>query len=424
MSSERTVLILSYNFPPRGGRKALRTEHVVRELPALGWKTIVLTCAPDGTQNRDEGWSSLLMDTGIDIYKTKPIKLVPLKSDGSIKIPSMISQKVSAYLQGFAHQPDRYMAWQKQALELANQIINEHFVNVIYASAPPFSNIIIAQELANKHNIPFVVDYGDTWIECAEHTYPTPMHRTRNEAMQEHVLKQAAFVFASSRTMKEHILRKHRFLSHEEISIIPHGFLQADYEAINAQPNALNGCVITHYADFINGETPKYFLQALRALHAKNKDVAEKITLRIVGLVRPSHKKLIRKYGLTEKVHVVSPVERNAALQYVMESDALWLCTNNDTTEGIVALNDLLGSRKPLLVTSSKQHILEAAKPYNHIRAVEYKNVEAIQKELEKIVEEWKRNNLQKASEQTIEQAELTPHIKEVSRRLGMSMRL
>jgi hypothetical protein len=45
---------------------------------------------------------------------------------------------------------------------LADQIFNEHpDINLIFATAPPFTDFLIAKELSDKYKIPFAVDYRD-----------------------------------------------------------------------------------------------------------------------------------------------------------------------------------------------------------------------------------------------------------------------
>lgn len=422
-ADQRTVLFIAYHFPPRGERIGLRTSTIATNLGEYGWKSLVLTCSPDGTTPRDEGWAQQLEEQGVEIYRTKAFRRVPTQADGSIKLPSPRLRRMSRWLKQWMQQPDVFIAWRTEALRMAEQIMRDHYVNIICAAAPPFSDFLIAQEIGQKFNVPFAIDYGDIWVDNPDHIYPTPFHREKVRAMEETLLKQSAMIFTPTRATKEDILRRHRFLTHEEIAIAPHGFDGREFPQ-HIKPDAHNGFVMTHYGDFANGESPKYVLTALKNLRAKREDIRAQFTLRIAGLVRNSHRKLLRKWELQDCVQLLGATERNAALQHVMESNVLWLNLAEDSPAGSAYLGDYFGARKPIFLTSPAGSIRTMAMDSKAAFACDGKDVATIQKTLEELFDAWKRNALPHPNEQYLAQFDRAAQAKEVSRHLGMSMRL
>lgn len=423
ITDKRTVLIVAYNFPPRAERYGLRTANIARNLLDHGWKPVVLTCAPDGTCNRNEGWAAELEEAGVEIYRTKPFKRIPAQPDGSVKVPSPRVTSMKRWFAQWNRQPDIYIAWRNEALRMSEQIMRDHYINVILGVAPPFSDFTLAQEIATNYAIPYTIDYGDIWNENPLHAYPTPAHQRKVKAMEEHLLKQAAMVFVPTRTTKEDLLRRHRFLTHEEITIVPHGYDVREYNT-SVQPNKTNGCVLTHYADFTNGETPKHMFTALKNLRAKREDIRNQLHIRIVGLLRERHKKLIRKWQLHDVVHHFPTTERATAVHLCLESDALWLCLQHDTPAGHPVLSDYIAMRKPVLLTAPRGALHKVVTDSQAGFVSEPKDVATITQHLEKIFDAWKSNALPKPQEQFAEQFNCVNGVKDVSRHLGMSMRL
>jgi glycosyltransferase involved in cell wall biosynthesis len=425
--TQRTVLLLTYSFPPRGERTALRSVTVAKTLRLLGWNVIVVCPAPDGTSNRDEGWAQELESLGIVIHRTAPVKRIPLNSDGSVKVSASIVRNSTQWISAWGAVPDTAIAWQKEALQTIGKIMSEQFVNVLYISAPPFSTLAIGSIIANEYSIPFAVDYGDEWLNNPLLSFPTPMHREKARALEESVLKQAELICVPTRTKKEDLLRRNRFLSHEDIAILSHGYDPDDKTTpilSSAQLSPDLHCTITHYADFTEGKTPKYFLSALRQLRQRRPDVVPHLHVRILGLTRTNHKSLVRKWQLADAVHIINIFDRRSALQHCAESDVLWLSEQYDSHAGSVVLGDYLGMGKPILLTSPDGALRKQVQGFTGCYTTDYKNISAISKTLEQIYDDWKSRSLKPPTQEQIQPLNRTEMLRDLSRRLGMAMKI
>ncbi|MBL7998409.1 MAG: hypothetical protein JNL32_07215 [Candidatus Kapabacteria bacterium] len=422
MSEQRTVLLVSYHFPPRGERSAVRSVNIARTLAAMGWKVVVLCCMPDGTTVRDDDWSATLEGEGIHIYTTPSNRTpVPLR-DGLIHVPSPAMQSFRQWVLQWKRQPDVHIAWEREAYTMAKRIMSEHYVNVVLASAPPFSTYVIARRIASDYGIPFAIDVAGEWLENPALMYPTPMHRSSVVALEEALVKQAGIVFATNRLKKEDMLRRHRFLTHEEIVIAPHGFY--DDDVTNRGIHDTSHCTITHYADFTNGLTPKYMLKALRLLFTKRADIRSQLIVNIVGLARQQHRKLSKKYGLNDCVRFFDTVNRRTALSVCAESNVLWLAAEHDAPASNALMGEYLGFAKPIFLTSPSGTLLNTAKESNAVFHAGYTDVKAIAQQVENIFDAWKSSQLPRANQQHLDTLSYKTIGKDISRSLGMIMRL
>ena len=79
----------------------------------------------------------------------------------------------------------------QKALKLGAEIIEKEKIDIIYATAPPFTDLMVAAELKKKYGMPLVVDYRDSWIHSPDNFYPTNMHRFINMKKEQEVLRAA-----------------------------------------------------------------------------------------------------------------------------------------------------------------------------------------------------------------------------------------
>jgi hypothetical protein len=109
-----------------------------------------------------------IADKNITIYRTDkdPFAKKPKKNNPSENItrpyPSKLKQKLQQFFLQSIFIPDSRIRWKKYALQKADEIFEEHSdIAMVFATAPPFTDFIIANELSKKYDVPFVVDYRD-----------------------------------------------------------------------------------------------------------------------------------------------------------------------------------------------------------------------------------------------------------------------
>ena len=325
LENERTILVISYDFPPRGARNATRAAHVATALTRNGWRTIVVSCSPDNFVQRDEEWAQRLRNEGVEIHTTPSLLRSDAPTGARVRTPSPRMQRMKRWWRQWRQQPDEYAAWRRNALPVIEEILAASTVNMMLAVGPPFSDFVLTQEIAEKHGIPFALDYGDTWLDSPLHAVPTPMHQKRSLAMEESALRKAALIFTTTRRSKEALLRRFRYLTHEDILIVPHGYDESEWdtpldptvrEYLEELPTKPAGaCLITAYQDMHEDATVRVLLKAVRQICAKNPEMRSAFRVRIIGLVRPKHRHLVRKWKLADVVDIRTEVERSKACE-------------------------------------------------------------------------------------------------------------
>lgn len=423
MMEARNVLVIAYYFPPMGLSGVQRTVKFVKYLPENGWNPIVLTTNPGSFYAFDDTLESDLSNENIKIYRTNSDVKRYSKGKKNKKFPSYFKQKLGRIFLQTIYQPDSRKPWKKPALKLAAKILEENKIDVILATAPPFTDFLIAREISEKYKIPFVVDYRDVWIDNPFHFYATPFHKSACIKMESDILKHTQRAVVTTRRTKELLLRRYGFISHEDVTIIPHGYDPEDFEPYKDLKNQSDKFIITHSGLFQDDRTPKHFLKALSNFIKKNKDAEHRIEARFVGLMRSSHLKLIKKYKLQNVVTTTGYLNHEESVKNLLESDVLWFVVN-DTVRSPGKLYEYFGARKPILALAPEGVIRKTAIDSKAAIAVEPKDVKEIENAIGTFYKLWTHGTLPVPKEDFASSFNRRLLTKELAKELSLAVEL
>ncbi len=350
METHRSVLVVAYYFPPLGLSGVQRTLKFVKYLPQFGWQPTVLTITPTGYYAQDQSLLEEIQPYQIDVQRVG--SLDPnrfFRKKGTVKIPPERTRRVFSFLSDLLFVPDNKIGWKKPAVNAGEELFKKTNFDVIFATAPPFTDFLVGMELAKKFNKPLVVDYRDPWLEYPYKVYPTPVHKLINQNLEREVLHAAAAIITTNRRVKELILQRHRFLDYNDVTILPQGYDPADFSADDPLPPKKPETMrVTHAGVFYGERTPRYFLQALSSIFSKQPELKGKIEAYFIGSVQDEHQALIKQMGLEEHATLTGYLEHLQCVQHLRASDVLWLMVNNDR-QSPGKLYEYLGARKPIL---------------------------------------------------------------------------
>lgn len=347
------VLVIAYYFPPLGLSGVQRTLKFVRYLPQFGWQPTVLTTTPTGYFAQDPSLLHDLQGLSIEIVRAGSLDPNSLfRKKGVVKMPSEGWRRILAFLSDSIFIPDNKIGWKRKAIKAAEDVCSRKSFDIIFATAPPFTDLLIGQHLSRKFNIPLVLDYRDPWLDNPYKNYPTPIHRSLHITLEKNALNTSARVITTNRRVKELILQRYKFLTHDDVVILPQGYDPADFEFYVPPREAEKNRKfrITHSGVFYGDRTPKFFLRALRRVFELDPETRGNIEAVFVGNFHEQHAKLVRSLGLEDSVTVTGYLEHVASIQQILTSDVLWLMLENDT-QSPGKLYEYIGARKPILAS-------------------------------------------------------------------------
>lgn len=418
------VLTIAYYFPPMGLSGVQRITKFVKYLPDFGWNPIVLTTNKAPYFAFDDSLLKELLNKNIQIYRTDEdiTKIIKKGENPKLNYPNKFVKKIQSMLIQTFVQPDSRRFWMKHALKKAKIILEENKIDLIFATAPPFTNFLIAKRLSEEYDIPFVVDYRDLWVDNPYYFYPTFFHKNYAITMESEVLKKCARAIVISRDMKNALLSRYRFLEHNDVSIIPHGYDQVDFEFPKLLQKSEDKLIITHAGVFSADLTPKYFIKAVNLLFNEKPQLAKKIEFRFYGILQKQYQKMIKKSKYSDSFILYDYLEHKDLVNHLANSDVLWLMFPRPIVTPS-RFYEYLGTRKPLLVSSLEGDVTRIAESTGAAIITKPKDIKAIALAILEFYNKWKNSNLPTPNEEVIEKFERKHLTQLLSKELGYSLK-
>jgi glycosyltransferase involved in cell wall biosynthesis len=326
-----------------------RTLKFAKYLPQFGWQPTVLTVTPTGYFAQDYTLLEELRPLRVDIERVGSLDPNRLfRKKGVVRMPSEGWRKVLTYISDTFFIPDNKIGWKRKALKAGKALFEKKNYDLIFATAPPFTDFLIAEELSGALNKPLVIDYRDPWHEFPQKYYPTPLHKWQNYRLEKRVVHAASRIITTNRRVKELILKRYKFLDYNDITILPQGYDPADFNGTPSASIKTNKMRITHAGVFYGDRTPVYFLQALKKVFDEHPAMKQSVEACFVGHFHDDHAKLVKSLHLEGQVVMTGYLDHAHCIKYLQASDVLWLMLKNDS-QSPGKLYEYFGARKPVL---------------------------------------------------------------------------
>ncbi len=159
------VLMIAYDFPPRGGSGVFRVAKFVRYLPAWGWQPSVVTVAGEGPHPDHRLLAELPAD--IEVQRVQPLQRRPkaVPQAASVVPTPTASKGLLARIRPWIV-PDIQLAWVPGACWAAERRLRRGDIDAIVTSGPPFSTHLVGWLLKQRYpRLPWVMDMRDLWSE-------------------------------------------------------------------------------------------------------------------------------------------------------------------------------------------------------------------------------------------------------------------
>jgi len=195
---EPRMLLVARHFPPDFAIGSLRPRRIAVHLRRFGWSIDVLTVRELYLDGIDETLCEGLEDAGIHrtheinprawSHWLRPVRSTrgeavsaPPREAGRRARAAAWARRLGSWLAARLEIPDRWCGWVPVAVVAGAMLPRP---DVILATAPAFSNLIVGRLLAARFGAPLVLDYRDPWNPL-ERRNDLPRFRVRLEARLE-----------------------------------------------------------------------------------------------------------------------------------------------------------------------------------------------------------------------------------------------
>ena len=343
----------------------------------------------------------------LNILRTDELDYATILSNyKTTQIPSEIIRKFKNNVSQTFFIPDNKKSWSKKAFTIAKDLLEKEKFDVIFVSGPPFSSFTVAAKLSQMFDISLFVDYRDLWTNNQFGFIPSPLHKYLHKKKEYYVLKTADKIITINRKIKEKIINTFKFLTYEDVMIIPNGYDVADFENVLPEPKLNSKLRLTFTGVFYEYITPKYFLKAFKELTIERPDVAENIELHFVGHLRKENKRLIKKLGLIPYVKDHGLLDHKATITKIISSDVLWLMIGNGKNADTISTGKLfeyIGTYKPIIACVPDGAAKSAAQEYGASFITKPDDIKHIKETFIDIYKLYKEKILPKPKEEFVE---------------------
>lgn len=362
----RRILIVSYWFPPFSAVAAVRMGKLAKYLFERGWDVRVL--AADAT-NPPELKVEIPTDrvtytpsTDVDRYietalgrlrslvrkstvtNEKPAAATMPQSAPNQK-RSLLRTALRRAYQEIVRWPDNRAGWLSYANKAGDGLIASWRPDIIFATSPPVTSLIVAERLARRHRVPWVAEFRDLWCDNPYYEY-SPLRRSLERMWEARVLARAAAIVSVSPIWQQSTLQR---FGRPTVTAM-NGFVSEDYpERPPVAPETSGPLRIVYTGHIYAGHRdPGPLFAALRDLGSRPDDVV----VEFIGTEIHAAASQAGKYNVAHLVKAFPPVPYQRSLEIQLHADILLHLQWCDPKEvGTVAgkIFDYFGARRPIL---------------------------------------------------------------------------
>lgn len=332
-----------------------RTAKFVKYLNKFGWEPIVITSSTKLYYAFDKDLLDELKQ--IKTYRTgeTPTDLTQKKE---IRFRNETLRKFFSKFAQIFLIPDTKIFWKKKAIKKAIDLIKQTNIDLIFTTAPPYTDFLVGYELSKMLNAPLVLDYRDDWIECPYNFYLTPLHKRLHLKLERKILNQAKTFITINNKIQSLIFQRYPDIQIKYSQVIPQGFDPEDFEKAKANTNKIisqkNRMRFCYAGSFLNLMTPEYFLKALRATFDKIPELKTKIEAYFIGIFPEEFIPLVNTLSLKDNITITGYLNHIECTAHLLASDVLWMMIGSSQKSFMISTGKLfeyIGTGKPILAS-------------------------------------------------------------------------
>lgn len=406
----KKVLFITYIFPPTAGAGVQRSLKFVKYLPSFNYQSFVITPKKAAEDAQDE---SLLKEIPpqTKVYRTfsfeprswpflrkvwrKKIEkidaLIDQESFDNLARQSLLKRMVD-FLRILFFIPDDSIGWLPFILWRGLKTIKKDKIDLIFASAPPYTVLISGILLKKLTKKPLVVDFRDPWTNWPANLryYRYPPWRYRlDEKLERWVLRSADMIINVSPAEIGYFKNKYKIPA-EKLVFLPNGFDQEDFK--NFKKRLSKKFIFTYTGSFYGARNPTAFLEAYKEF-IKQEKLSSKVYF--VGEYKRGIYEIISKLKLQNYVIITKYLSHKESINYLEKSTALLLINApGPQNKGIISgkLFEYMASGKPILALTPKDGVAaELIRKTKTGLVVDPENVFEIEKAIEFLYQKWQK---------------------------------
>ncbi len=347
--------MLAYHFPPLGGVAVMRVLRFCKYLPQYGWRPIVISVQGGGNEPRDE---SLLDEVPADLE----VHRVPcFEPDNFADTWDKPREKIIRNLFktfDFLLFPDDRAFWARPAARKAVSISRQTPIDIIWATAQPFTTLKAGMMASLQTGIPLVTDFRDDWTTSnADFRQRSPSRQKKEAELEQKILRASQAVISVTPGIVEALkARRPHGMPEEHFYLLPNGF---DPEHFPPQEGGASDDTFTilHAGGIYPKRDPTVFLEGLKLFLQRHPEARSHTRVKFAGRIDPATYPLFQQEELKTIIECPGFLPHRVIRKEMRSSSVLLLLLEQVKTASWLysgKIFEYIGAGRPILSLNPK----------------------------------------------------------------------
>ena len=365
MTDKKSVLLLSYLFPPIGGIGVQRPLKFARYLSDLDWAVTVLTVKDAYSATMDP---SLLDEVPEDVpvvrvsdpaarwLKQAVVKTANVTNPGQ-QSSNLLKRKMRKFLKVCKDTlciPDESVFWAIRAFWIGRKLVKQKSIDCLYTTSGPNSSHLAGLLIRWTTGVKWVADFRDPWTQNM-HFHHRGLRRRIEQWIERKVFTNADTLITVTDGFKDLFISQYPECK-DRIHVIRNGVDPHDFPTVKPVPVNPHKFTIFYSGILYPGRSPRIFLQALSYLIRNQSIRPDAISVQFAGVFDypgyAENQNLVTQLGLMGIVELLGYISHQEALHRMQTSDALLLIGDDSRSASSYVpgkLYEYLYAEKPIL---------------------------------------------------------------------------
>ncbi|MCA6075228.1 glycosyltransferase family 4 protein [Fulvivirga sedimenti] len=350
----KTVLIITYYWPPSGGSGVQRWMKFANYLEDEGWHPVILT--PENPQFvvKDDSLEQEVNEN-IEVLRIpiwEPYQLFE-KAGGNPNVSqgntSGSVSSIAKFIRGNFFLPDPRVFWRKPAVRFLKDYLKSRRVDFIVTTGPPHSIHLIGLSLKGKFNIPWLADFRDPWSDwdMLDEFHTSALARSYHRKMERKVAGKADILLTVSPSWAETLHKRYD----RQVEVITNGFDTADFS--NVTDTGPDNFSLAHFGLINQFRHAPAFWEALEQLQLLNPEIHDLLKIDLYGVMDPEIHTFIESWDKSgEQVTIHGSISHKEVIESYRKCTVVLMFMNKSSNaKGHIPgkLFEYLSAGKPIL---------------------------------------------------------------------------
>jgi hypothetical protein len=291
----RSVLLVSYFFPPAAGSAVQRPAKLAQYLTRFNWSVDVLTAGHDHLGSQDSSLVGMLEDS-CNVYRVagwepaciaRAVSQLPL-----ITRIRGVEDALHWRLTKLSHSlgiEEPESLWTRSAVAAASRLHRNKAYDAVISTGPPQFVHRVASQLAGKLGIPWVADVRDPFVSDFERTNKSRYRIDRMQALEGEVLTRADAVVTTCQELAQDFQTRYAIRDSMATLAITNGFDRSDLQCALADVTSSKGddgtCLFCAIGSFYGRREIRRIIEPLADVLARHPDWRSRVQLVFAGSI-------------------------------------------------------------------------------------------------------------------------------------------